>query len=153
MAGLAAPLRGLGVTHHGPKHEYQREVEQLEDKWRHAQLAGDADAMEALLDDEYIGITANGLVTTKTQQLERVRAKRAQLSRLEFSDVKVKILGQTAVVTCLAEVEGTNDGVPIHGMYRYTRVYARLANGSWKIMNFEATRIAPPKKAEPATKP
>lgn len=153
LVGLAAPVRALSVPHRGPKHEYQKEVEQLEDKWRNAQLKGDAAAMDELLDDEYIGITANGLVTTKAQQLERVRAHRVQLNKLDFSDVKVKILGETAVVTCLAEVEGENDGVAIHGMYRYTRVYARLANGSWKIMNFEATRITPAKKAESGVKP
>jgi hypothetical protein len=28
-------------------------------------------------------------------------------------------------------------------MYRYTRVYSRLPSGTWKITNFEATRVGP----------
>jgi len=47
----------------------------------------------------------------------------------------------TAVVTSLAEVDGTNDGTPMHGNYRYMRVYSRLPSGTWKITNFEATRV------------
>ena len=32
---------------------------------------------------------------------------------------------------------------PMHGTYRYTRVYSRLPSGTWKITNFEATRVGP----------
>ena len=56
----------------------------------------------------------------------------------------MKLIGTTAIVTSLAEVEGTNDGMPMHGTYRYTRVYSRLPSGTWQITNFEATRVGPP---------
>jgi ketosteroid isomerase-like protein len=62
------------------------------------------------------------------------------INSLQTSDLKIKLIGQIAIVTCLAEINGINDGAPIHGNFRYTRIYQRLANGTWKITSFEATR-------------
>ena len=55
--------------------------------------------------------------------------------------MKVKLLGQVAIVTSLAEVQGQNEGLPLNGRFRYTRVYQRLPSGAWKITNFELTRV------------
>ena len=57
-----------------------------------------------------------------------------------LGDGPARLLGSVAVVTCLARVEGTNEGESMQGNYRYTRVYQRIA-GAWKTTNFEATRI------------
>ena len=64
------------------------------------------------------------------------------MTRIDLSEVKVKLVGSVAIVTSLAQIEGTNDGNVVSGMYRYTRVYQRLPSGVWKITNFEATRLA-----------
>ena len=55
----------------------------------------------------------------------------------------------TAIVTSRVNAEGTNDGVEVNGMYRYTRVYNRMPGGTWKIVNFESTRIPPPGSVPP----
>jgi hypothetical protein len=57
--------------------------------------------------------------------------------------MKIKLIGQrAAIVTSLARVEGTNDGRPLHGNFRYTRVYQRLpGTTTWRITSFEATRV------------
>jgi ketosteroid isomerase-like protein len=73
-----------------------------------------------------------------------MRNRSLVLTTIELTDVKVKLIGTTAIVTSLADVDGTNDGEPMHGTYRYTRVYSRLPSGAWKITNFEATRVGPP---------
>jgi len=125
------------------KETLKRQVEQMEDAWRTAQLNGDAVAMEKLLSDDYVGISMTGQVVTKMQQLDRIRNRQVVLTKLELDDVKVKLIGTTAIVTSLADIEGTNDGASVRGMYRYTRVYTRLPSGTWKITNFEATRVGP----------
>jgi ketosteroid isomerase-like protein len=135
------------ATAMGPKHnqlkkrDYKREISGLEEQWRVAQIAGDVNAMERLLSDDYVGITMNGMVNTKTQQLDRIRSKAFVLSKMDLSDDKIRIIGTVAIVTCKAEVQGTNEGMPISGAYRYTRVYQRLPSGDWKITNFEVTRV------------
>ena len=123
------------------KPDYKRQVEQLEELWRVAQLNDDIGQMDRLLSDDYVGITMNGQVVTKAQQLERMRSRQLELTKIDLTDVKVKLIGTTAIVTSQANVEGTNEGTPMHGTYRYTRVYSRLPSGLWKITSFEVTRV------------
>jgi ketosteroid isomerase-like protein len=130
---------------HEKKHAAKQQVEALEEEWRKAQLAGDVATMDKLLSDDYIGISITGQVNTKAQQLDRMRMHKIALTRLDLGDTQVKLVGSIAIVTSRAEVEGTNDGAPLHGTYRYTRVYQRLPSGMWKITSFEATRVPGPR--------
>jgi ketosteroid isomerase-like protein len=138
---LPRPLLANG-PHPKRNDQFKHQVEKLEEDWRAAELSGDVDAMDKLLSDDYVGITMSGQVVTKMQQLDRIRKRSLVLTKLALDDVKVKLIGTSAaIVTSLAEVEGTNDGVPMHGTFRSTRVYSRLPSGAWKITNFEATRV------------
>jgi ketosteroid isomerase-like protein len=140
---LTRPLRADGP--HPKRHDqYKHEVEHLEDVWRTAELNGDVDAMDKLLSDDYVGITMTGQVVTKMQQLDRMKKRKLVLDKIDLEDVKVKLIGSTAIVTSLADVDGTNDG-----LFRSTRVYSRLPNGTWKITNFEATRVGPQRGGHP----
>lgn len=141
---LVPATRAASAPHRKRKELYREQVEQLEQSWRTAQLAGDVAEMDKLLADDYVGITMTGQVVTKMQQLDRLRNRSMVLTRIDLDDMKVKLIGSTAIVTSLASIDGTNEGVNVHGTYRYTRVYTRLPNGTWKITNFEATRVGGP---------
>ena len=147
VMGPSVPALGAGWNQplHEKKHDAKRQVEALEEQWRQAQLIGDVAAMDKLLSDDYIGITMTGQVNTKTQQLDRMRMHKIALTKLDLGDRQVKLVGSIAIVTSRAEVEGTNEGAPVKGTYRYTRVYQRLPSGAWKITSFEATRVPGPK--------
>jgi ketosteroid isomerase-like protein len=141
LFSLCAPAR---AQHPRRNDQYKHQVEQLEQEWRTAELNGNVDAMGKLLSDDFVGINMSGQVVTKMQLLEWMSRRRTVLTRINLDDMKVKLIGQTAIVTSRAEVEGTNEGVPVHGNYRYTRVYTRTASGAWQITNFEATWVGPP---------
>ena len=141
-AVLAIPLPVLyaqKVQHHEHKHLEREQIVALERQWQEAALADDVATMDKLLSDDYLGITASGEVLTKAQQLDHMRDKKLVLTQLKTSELKIKLIGHIAIVTSLAEVEGTSDGDTLHGAFRYTRVYQRMANGSWKITSFEVT--------------
>ena len=140
-AGSAQAQRA-GKQPHG-KRAIEHHVERLEEQWRQAQLANDTATMEKLLADDFIGITADGLVNTKEQQVQRIRTRDLALTKIDIAEMKVKVAGPVAIVTSLVNVEGMSHGVPMSGFYRYTRVYQQQTNGAWKITNFEATRIPP----------
>ena len=127
--------------HKEHKQDYKREIETVEEQWRTAQLAGDVATMDKLLAEDYFGISVTGQLNDKMQQLERLRSHTLVLTKLAISDVKIKLVGRVAIVTSLAAVEGTNAGEPLKGNFRYTRVYKRYPDGSWKITNFEITRV------------
>jgi ketosteroid isomerase-like protein len=141
---LTHGLPAQSPTHAVRKHAEREKIEDLEQEFQKAQLAGDVATMDKLLSDDYLGINANGELATKTQQLDHMRNRTMVITKLDPSDVKIKLIGPTAVVTSEVQVEGTLDGTTLHGRYRYTRVYQRIANGSWKITNFEVTRIRRP---------
>jgi ketosteroid isomerase-like protein len=145
VALISAQQGQAAVKKHEKKHDTKKQVEALEEQWRTAQLAGDVATMDKMLSDDFIGISMSGQVNTKAQQLERVRTRKVVVSKVELSDMKVKLVGTVAIVTSQAEVEGTNEGGSVKGTYRYTRIYQRLSNGEWKITSFEATRIRPVK--------
>jgi ketosteroid isomerase-like protein len=150
LAGAAFSLSARAtVPHPKRKEEYKQQVEKLEETWRLTQLNDDVAGMDKLLSDDYVGITMSGQVVTKMQQLERMKNRELVLTKIVLDDVKVKLIGTTAIVTSLADVDGTNDGSSMHGTYRYTRVYSRLPSGTWKITNFEATRVGPPQSPPP----
>lgn len=126
-----------------PRHEnhaIHKEIEALEEQWRLAVIANDVTQMDHLLSDDYIGISANGTVETKAQVLALRKAGTVRIKTLEINDLKVRVYGDTAVVTSRADLEGTNGQSDISGNYRYTRVYNRRY-GQWKIVSFEASRM------------
>ena len=123
------------------KRDSRRELENVEEQWRTAQLAGDVSTMDKLLAEDYFGISVSGQLNNKMQQLDRLKNRTLVISKLEVSDMKIKLVSRVGIVTSLAEIEGTNEGEPLKGKYRYTRVYKRYPDGSWKITNFEVTRV------------
>jgi len=146
---LLIPLLVMGPTlpaqgqHHMRKRAklVKEQIQDLEEQWKVAMVAGDGGAMEKLLSEDYVGISQTGQVNTKAMQLDRIRTRAVLIKQMILSDIKIKVVGPVAIVTSRAEVQGTSDGNDITGEFRYTRVYQRLLSGAWKITNFEATRI------------
>jgi ketosteroid isomerase-like protein len=137
---LAQPALAVPTLPHRPNHELHKEIEALEMQWRQAQLNNDVAVMDRLLADDYIGISATGTIETKPEALALRRAGTLHITGLDLNDLKVRIYGDTAVVTSRADLQGTNGASDISGKYRYTRVYNRRY-GQWKIVSFEASRI------------
>lgn len=145
LALVLAPLPGICQKHGMPRaqrHEYKHEVEQCEEAWRSAMLKGNSADLANLLSDDYTAITAAGAIETKDEAVNSVRSGKFKLTSLEVSDRKVRIYHSTAVVTSVADIGGTRNDQSLNGRYRYTRVYVRNSAGQWKIVSFEASRIA-----------
>ena len=125
-----------------PHHENaHKEIEGLEADWRQAQLSNNLSEVDRLLADDYLGISANGTLETKADELTRRRSGSVHITQLDLSDIKVRIYGDTAVVTSKADVVGKNGDRDISGRFRYTRVYINRM-GQWGIVIFEASRIS-----------
>lgn len=135
---FAAPPAQAVVFHH--EKNARKVVEGLEMEWRQAQVTNDVSTMGKLLADDYLGISANGTIQTKTELLAQHRAGTLHITKLNITDMKVRVYGNTAVVTSRAELQGTNGESDMSGKYRYTRVY-NYRFGQWKIVSFEASRM------------
>jgi ketosteroid isomerase-like protein len=129
----------------GQKHEMRHEIDHLEEAWREAVLKRDTAALNSMLADDYMGISATGLLQTKEQTIANLHNGQLQIKGLEISDRKVRFYGKTALITSLAEVRGTSEDGDVTGSYRYTHVYVRDVQGVWRIVSFEASRIREPR--------
>ena len=140
-APLHAYMHGQKGQHNQREHKRteRAQIVALEQQSRQATLADDVPTMDKLLSDDYLGITASGEVLTKTQQLDRMRERKLVITSLKTSEVKIKLVGNIAIVTSLAQVEGSDNDEPLHGAFRYTRVYQRMPGGIWKVTSFEVT--------------
>jgi ketosteroid isomerase-like protein len=141
LTGFATPAHA-GFPHHDSAH---KEIEGLELDWRQAQLNNNVTEVDRLLADDYLGISANGTLETKADELSRRRSGTLHISQLELSDIKVRIYGDTAVVTSRADLVGKSGDRDISGRFRYTRVYSNR-QGQWRIVSFEASRISDEKR-------
>ena len=139
---FAAPL--FAGLPRAQKHEFRHEIDQLEEAWRTAIMKGDTNTLGSLLADDYMAITPTGTLETKDETLANLRAGSFHVATLDVSDRKVRIYGDTAVVTSVADVQATTPNGNLSGAYRYTRVYVRDVQGTWKIVSFEASRITEP---------
>jgi ketosteroid isomerase-like protein len=144
LLAAAASAQQRPAMPKGQKHESRHEIDQLEDKWRQAILRSDTAAMQNLLADDYLAITSSGTLQTKDQTLDNLRAGRVHFTTLDITDRKVRFYGATALVTSVADVQGTTADGEVSGSYRYTRVYVRDPQGAWKVVSFEVSRIREP---------
>lgn len=112
----------------------------MEDEIRHhevllreAMLAGDADALERLLDDCLIFVAPDGSVATKQDDLAAHRAGSHRFRRLDIEDTRIEMHGHTALVVVLAWLSVEAQGQVFEGRHRYTRTWHRGADG-WRIV-------------------
>ena len=134
----------LSAMPRAEKHEIRHQIEKLEDSWKNAVLHGNSSAMDALLADDYMAITPTGILQSKDQALASLKSGTTHFKSMELSDRKVRLYGNTAIVTSRAEVTGTGPEGDMSGDYRYTRVYVKDPKGAWRIVSFEASKIREP---------
>lgn len=138
---VVVPMRAMPRAE---KHEVRHQIENLEKAWCNAILHDNSTAMDALLADDYIAITPNGILQSKQQALASIRSGTVHFKSIDLSDRKIRIYGKTALVTSRAEVSGISPDGDMSGSYRYTRVYVMDAQGVWRIVSFEASKIREP---------
>ncbi len=137
---LVAGTIPVAAAQHKPR-DAKQQIADLEQQWRTATLNADVPLMDKLLSDDYVGISWTGQVNNKSSQLDRLRNHTLVITKMDLSDLKIKVVGSVAIVTSRADITGVAEGVELNDGFRYTRVYQRLPSGVWKITNLEATRV------------
>jgi ketosteroid isomerase-like protein len=145
LAGIPIPGYAMAIPLLHREDRLHREIENLEAQWRTAVLQNDVATVNRLLADDYLGINPNGTLETKADALALRRSGTTKISSMDPINMKVRVYGDTAVVTSQVQVEGHDGERDISGRYHYTRVYSHRS-GEWKVVSFEASRIPPGSK-------
>ena len=118
-------------------------VKKLMDDASAALAKNDADAMDKIYNDNYMLVNIDGSVQTKAERLAALRSGTAKYTAFSYSEpnIRVKPDGSSAIVIAKLTMKGTFNGKPSDGDYRVTQVYGKMADGTWKQVTAQATKI------------
>jgi ketosteroid isomerase-like protein len=119
LSSLALPLNSAQTEGDETK------IIALENLWNQMQIAHDADAMEKMLDADFILTDYDGSVLTKGQFLASIRDKSNQLTSEVSQDMKLHRHGDTVVVIGATHEKGTAKGKPYEHHGRFTDTWIK----------------------------
>ena len=117
-------------------------VARLDTEYQAAVQKNDAATMDTILADDFVLVTGKGKTFTKGDLLNAARAKTVNYERQEDSNQKVRIWGNTAVVTALLWAKGTNQGKPFEYKLWFSDTYVRTPRG-WRYVFGQASLPLP----------
>ena len=129
----AAALAAFASTSGGrPSRSADEEtVAALDTRYQSAVRRNDAAEMDRLLHDDFVLVTGKGKVYTKADLLAEARSGRYVYERQEDGQQRVRVWGDTAVVTALLWAKGSEDGRPFEYRLWFSDTYVRTPAG-WK---------------------
>jgi uncharacterized protein (TIGR02246 family) len=117
-------------------------VKQLEHDWADAVKAGDADKVNQILADDWVGVGYDGGKETKENHLADMKSGKFKLESFEFGPMDVKVLGSVAVVQGTnTEKSTTINGKDSSGKYAWMDVFVER-DGKWVIVRSQSTEAA-----------
>jgi ketosteroid isomerase-like protein len=100
------------------------EILQVERQLQQAMMKNDVPALERLLHDDLVFTFYTGTLVGKQEDLASHASHTLQLTELAFVEPPVtRLYGATAIVVVKAHLQGTFQGTPFAGFYRYLRVW------------------------------
>ena len=119
----------------------EKQIFALEDARNKAIVNGDAKALDRLTSDDYTFINLRGGVQLKPEIIKGFASGSYHYQSRDITELKVRVYGNSAVVTGRSTQKGVEDGRDNSGDYRFTRVYVKQSGG-WQAVAYQATAIA-----------
>ena len=118
------------------------EIVALEAELRAAQLAADVPVLERLIADELLFTGPDGQLGTKAQDLGAHGSGVVRFRSHVPEELRIRRVGEDVAVTALrARLEVDVSGTRVGGTYRYTRVWARQADGKWRVVGGHVSQV------------
>ena len=133
LAGFAA-VRGQGVND-------EQAVRAVFKEMVDADLTGNADELERNTREDFTVTRDNGVVRSRAETLDGIRSGATKFSRFDVSDLRVRVYGETALVTFTVAIKGSRAGQEFSGRFREVRLFVKR-DGKWKAEFLQRTAIA-----------
>jgi ketosteroid isomerase-like protein len=117
-------------------------VATLDTQYQAAVKNNDAATMDRILADDFVLVTGKGKVFVKEDLLKEAREAKTTYEHQEDSQQTVRVWGDTAVVTALLWVKGTEGGKSLEYRLWFSDVYKRTPNG-WRYVFAQAAQPLP----------
>ena len=132
----------IGMTEARSSVDDEKAVAALDTEYQAAVKNNDVPTMDRILADDFVLVTGLGKTHSKRDLLEEARSKGMQYERQEDSQRKVRVWGDTAVVTALLWAKGTEDGKPFDYKLWFSDVYLKTEKG-WRYVFAQASARIP----------
>jgi ketosteroid isomerase-like protein len=109
--------------------------------WNQAHLNSDADTLDKLWADDLEVDVPRMAVMSKTEALAFARSGRMKFLHYVTSDLRIRVYGDTAVVSGRMQRTRTMNGKEVSDDWRFTKVYIRRT-GQWRVVSFHASEAA-----------
>jgi hypothetical protein len=120
-----------------------QELQRLEKVWNDAHEHGEPEPLQALWADDLEIDVPRMPVMTKTDALKFARSGRMKFLHYVTSDLRIRIYGDTAVVTGRLQRTRVMNAQELSDDWRFTKVYVRDRQ-VWKVVSFHASEAAHP---------
>jgi len=124
--------------------EDAKTVAALDMQYQAAVKANDAATMDRILADDFVLVTGRGRVSNKADLLKEVQAKETIYEQQdeEAGSQKVRVWGDTAVVTALLSIKGVTAGKSLDYKLWFSDTYVRTPAG-WRYVFGQASLPLP----------
>jgi len=124
--------------------EDARTVAALDTKYQAAVKSNDAATMDQILADDFVLVNGRGKISSKADLLESARQKEVTYERQdeESGTQKVRVWGDTAVVTSLLWIKAVQADKPIDYKLWFSDTYVRTPTG-WRYVFGQASLPLP----------
>jgi ketosteroid isomerase-like protein len=124
-------------------HDDAATVAALDSEYQAAVERNDAEGMARILADDFVLIGSKGKVFTKDDLLAEARRGNVVYEYQRDTNQKVRVWGDTAVITAMLEAKGTEDGEPFDYTLWFSDTYVRMPDGWRYVLGQASTRLAP----------
>jgi len=108
-------------------------VRSLELKWTESYKQRSIDILSSLLADEFVITVEDGNIYSKAGYISHTADSKVRVEVAEISDLKVRLHGNTAIVTGSYHEKGVSEGKPYEYHDRLTDVWIKSA-GKWQVV-------------------
>ena len=117
------------------------EVIAAERRWVQAHRDLDLDALEDMLDEDYVQIRPDGSVIGKQEALESYGSGKRRWDHADSDQYKVTVLGDAAILVGRWTGRGVNDGEPFDYTARFMAFYTKR-DGQWLLVADQSTLLS-----------
>lgn len=117
-------------------------LRRIEREWEDANKNKDKAWFERTFTDEYTAINAVGKMFTKTEDIADTLSNTDTITSAELSDMRVRVYGDTAVVTGRLHRVGKDKNGNFDRNYIFTDTFVKR-DGRWQVIATQATFVAP----------
>jgi uncharacterized protein (TIGR02246 family) len=141
---IVALSLGSATDSNASSDEDAKTVAALDTKYQAAVKSNDAATMDQILADDFVLVNGRGKVSTKADLIESARKKEVTYERQdeESGTQKVRVWGDTAVVTALLWIKAVQAGKPIDYKLWFSDTYVRTPAG-WRYIFGQASLPLP----------